>query len=128
MDFEKYIPFLHCISSFEGTSYKNLSDAATIFFISSCVTRVFCRCSQLSFCLDANKIALKVAKIEIILCLKKTKNMMQLRVKLCRKGIMWGRDLKGCIPWAIPEKKQIGGLKIYFSEAPLEFINLSLYP
>ena len=21
---EKYIPFLHCISSFEGTSYKNL--------------------------------------------------------------------------------------------------------
>ena len=21
---EKYMPFLHCISSFEGTSYKNL--------------------------------------------------------------------------------------------------------
>ena len=29
-----YIPFLHCISSFEGTCYKNLSDAATRSFIS----------------------------------------------------------------------------------------------
>ena len=29
---EEYITFLHCISSFEGTSYKNLYDAATISF------------------------------------------------------------------------------------------------
>ena len=29
---EEYITFLHCISSFEGTSYKNLYDTATISF------------------------------------------------------------------------------------------------
>ena len=30
---EKYMPFSHCISSFEGTSYKNLLDTATRSFI-----------------------------------------------------------------------------------------------
>ena len=28
----KYIPFLHCISSFDGTSYKNLSDISHQIF------------------------------------------------------------------------------------------------
>ena len=31
--------------------------------------------------------------------------------------------------WAIPEKIQTGGLRIYFSEkSPLEILDLSLYP
>ena len=37
---EKYMPFLHCISSFEGTSYKHLKDTATSSFI-SCFTLDF---------------------------------------------------------------------------------------
>ena len=28
---EKYIPFLHCISSFEGPFYKNLQDSHQVF-------------------------------------------------------------------------------------------------
>ena len=33
--------FLHCISSFGGTSYKNISDAATSSFISCCFILAF---------------------------------------------------------------------------------------
>ena len=37
---EKHMPFLHCISSFEGTSYKHLKDIANSSFI-SCFTLDF---------------------------------------------------------------------------------------
>ena len=33
---QKYIPFLSCISNFEGESYKNVKDKATSSFISCC--------------------------------------------------------------------------------------------
>ena len=35
------MPFLHCISSFEGTSYKSLYDTATSSIISCCFTLAF---------------------------------------------------------------------------------------
>ena len=38
---KKDTPFLYCISSFEGTSYKNLEDTATSSFISYCFTLAF---------------------------------------------------------------------------------------
>ena len=41
---EKYTLVLHCISSFEGTSYKNLQDNIVVFpviFISCCFISTF---------------------------------------------------------------------------------------
>ena len=35
---KKYTPALHCILSFEGTSYKKLQDGAISFFTSCCFT------------------------------------------------------------------------------------------
>ena len=35
------MPFLHCISSFEGTSYKNLYDTATKSLTSCCFLLAF---------------------------------------------------------------------------------------
>ena len=34
------MPVLHCISSFEGTSYKKLQDIVTSYFVYSCFTSV----------------------------------------------------------------------------------------
>ena len=38
---EKYTPVLHCISSFEGTSYKKLQDMTTSSFTACCFTSAF---------------------------------------------------------------------------------------
>ena len=38
---EKYTPSLQCISSFQGTSHKNLQDTATSSFTSYCFTLAF---------------------------------------------------------------------------------------
>ena len=38
---EKYIPLLPCISSFEGTSYKNFQDSCTSSFIYCCFISAF---------------------------------------------------------------------------------------
>ena len=35
---EKYTSVLHCISNFEGTSYKNAQDTATSSFVYCCFT------------------------------------------------------------------------------------------
>ena len=35
---EKYVPVLHSVSSFEGTSSEKLRDTATSFFIYCCFT------------------------------------------------------------------------------------------
>ena len=38
---ERYMAVLHCVTSFEGTSYKKLHDTATGPFISCCLTSAF---------------------------------------------------------------------------------------
>ena len=38
---EKYIPVLHCVTSFDGTSYKKLHDTVTSPFISCFLTLGF---------------------------------------------------------------------------------------
>ena len=38
---QKYMPVLHCISRFEGTSYNKLQDMTTSSFTACCFTSAF---------------------------------------------------------------------------------------
>ena len=46
---EKYIPLLPCISSFEGTSYKNFQDSCTSSFIYCCFISAFPSANMIFF-------------------------------------------------------------------------------